>query len=122
MDAHPVFGAVAQFVTVIRQCAPPAQTAAVLQNIDAWLPYARGVRIVLDGNILLTPEGCVSLFYLFARAMLDGIAETVRATAQGRDALSRGGWQCATQAGDEKWLRRERRRLPRPQRPEAPEV
>jgi hypothetical protein len=67
MDARPVPVALAQFVAMIRQDAPTAQTTTVLQSLDAWVPYDRGLQLILDGNILLTPQDRPTYFYLFAR-------------------------------------------------------
>jgi hypothetical protein len=68
-----------QFLAMIRQGAPAAQTATVLhQRITAWMPYYRALQIVLGGNLPLAPAERAALFYLFAQATLDGIAETIR--------------------------------------------
>ena len=79
MDALSATASTEQFLAMIRQCAPAAQAATVLhQRIATWMPYYRALHTVLGGNLFLAPAERAALFYIFAQATLDGIAETVR--------------------------------------------
>jgi hypothetical protein len=77
MDAMPPLHAVEHCLAALRQDAAPL--APVLEHsFEAWLPYYRALPCVLGGNLWLAPQDRERCFYLFARAILHGIAETVR--------------------------------------------
>jgi len=80
MEMLPMSRYVEQFLTAIQHsCHTPQSATAWHQHIAAWLPYYRTLQIVLGGDLWCAPADRAALFYLFARATLDGIAETVRA-------------------------------------------
>src|SRR5262245_35797613 len=78
MDAIPALSAMEQCLATLRQCAAAPIAPGLEHSIEAWLPYYRVLPRVLAGNLWLAPQDREACFYLFARAMLNGIAETVR--------------------------------------------
>jgi len=78
MDAMPALSAIEHFLATLRQGAAAPLAPGLEHSIEAWLPYYRVLPRVLVGNLWLAPPEREACFYLFARAMLNGIAETVR--------------------------------------------
>jgi hypothetical protein len=78
MDAMPPLHAVEHVLAALRQDAAAPLAPVLEHSLEAWLPYYRVLPCVLGGNLWLAPQDRERCFYLFARAILHGIAETVR--------------------------------------------
>jgi hypothetical protein len=78
MGAIPLSIAIEELLTVLRQGAAEPVPSVVEHSIEAWLPYYRALPRVLGGHLVQAPHDRAACFYLFARAILDGMAETVR--------------------------------------------
>jgi hypothetical protein len=77
MNAMSAPHAIAQFLASLQGVAAP-MSPALEHSIETWLLYYRAVPRVLAGNLWLAPPDREAYLDLFARAILHGIADTVR--------------------------------------------
>jgi hypothetical protein len=77
MNAMSAPHAIAPFLASLQGVAAP-MAPALEHSLETWLPSYRAVPRVLAGNLWLAPPEREACFDLFARAILHGIADTVR--------------------------------------------